>query len=549
MNKMNVTHRISGGFALLIVLSAALGLFAYTRLADLQQVSASVTQEALPTIVQLAEARSLMKENLINSYKHAMTDTADTARFEKIEATMKKVSEDTAECYKALEKLAITDEDRRQLATIAEARAEYSKERAAILAKSRELAPAEMDLLFQERLMPLYSKYIAALDAMVASSVADGQQASRNTDTAVTTGKLVMLIGLAASVSLGAIVAYTLIRGITQVLRTVSNQLSDSSAQVAAASGQVSSASQTLAEGASEQAASLEETSASLEEISSMTKRNAESARQANGLANQTRTAAETGATDVTSMNEAMTAIKTSSDNIAKIIKTIDEIAFQTNILALNAAVEAARAGEAGAGFAVVAEEVRALAQRSAQAAKETAEKIEDAIQKSQHGVEISGKVATSLQEIVAKARQVDSLVAEISQASQEQSQGIGQVLTAVTQMDKVTQSNAAMAEESASASEELTSQAKSLDDSLAELQLLIGGRPAGPAAAQPAVITKPVVPLKSARATVKPIASVKVSQVPAPKAPRAAAKPAAPAAAAPAAVGAKSDDLDKFFQ
>ena len=555
MNKMNVTHRIIGGFALLLVLSAALGIFAYTRLAGLQRVSATVTQHGLPSIVALSQARALVKENLINTYKHAMTDTADLARFERIEAAMKKVSEETAECYKQLEQLSKTAGDVKELENIAAARAAYSDARREILARSRELSPAEMDALLEGRLMPLYQKYIGVLDAMSASNVADGQQAARDTDSAVATGKLVMLAGVAASVALGAIVAFVLIRGITRVLRTVSNQLSDSSAQVAAASGQVSSASQTLAEGASEQAASLEETSASLEEISSMTKRNAESARQANGLANQTRTAAETGATDVTAMNEAMTAIKVSSDNIAKIIKTIDEIAFQTNILALNAAVEAARAGEAGAGFAVVAEEVRALAQRSAQAARETAEKIEDAIQKSQHGVEISGKVATSLQEIVAKARQVDSLVAEISQASQEQSQGIGQVLGAVTQMDKVTQSNAAMAEESASASEELTSQARSLDDSVAELQQLIGGRPAGPAAGQPVAPAKPAAPVKAPKVAgrpapaAKPIASVKVTHAPAPKAPRTAAKPAAPAPAIPAPVAAKGDDLDKFFQ
>jgi len=175
-------------------------------------------------------------------------------------------------------------------------------------------------------------------------------------------------------------------------------------------------------------------------------------------------------------MNSAMDAIKTSSGNIAKIIKTIDEIAFQTNILALNAAVEAARAGEAGAGFAVVAEEVRALAQRSATAAKETADKIEDAINKSEHGAAISTKVAGSLNEIVDKARKVDGLVAEIAQASQEQSQGISQVLTAVGQMDKVTQGNAASAEEGAAAAEELSAQARMMDESVRELKDLIGG-------------------------------------------------------------------------
>jgi methyl-accepting chemotaxis protein len=252
--------------------------------------------------------------------------------------------------------------------------------------------------------------------------------------------------------------------------------MSAASEQTAASASQISASSQTLAEGASEQAASLEETSASLEEMASMTRRNAENAQSAKDLAAQARAAADAGAADMREMNEAIGGIKSSSDNIAKIIKTIDEIAFQTNILALNAAVEAARAGEAGMGFAVVAEEVRNLAQRSAEAARETTAKIEDSIARSEAGVEISAKVAARLAEIVAKARQVDELVAEIATASREQSQGIEQVNTAVTQMDKVTQGNAAAAEESASASEELNAQAQTLKDAVSDLLALVGG-------------------------------------------------------------------------
>ncbi len=265
-------------------------------------------------------------------------------------------------------------------------------------------------------------------------------------------------------------------RGIAHGLNEIVSHLSTVSEMLASNSAQITGAAQSLAEGASEQAASLEETSASLEEMSSMTRRNADNAQSAKTLAAQTRAAAETGAGDMTAMSGAMDAIKVSSGEVAKIIKTIDEIAFQTNILALNAAVEAARAGEAGMGFAVVADEVRNLAQRSAQAAKETAAKIEDAILKSDRGVEISGKVGASLQEIVAKARQVDQLVAEIATASSEQSQGISQVNTAVTQMDKVTQSNAASAEESAAAAEELNTQAALQKSAVNQLLALVGG-------------------------------------------------------------------------
>ena len=207
-------------------------------------------------------------------------------------------------------------------------------------------------------------------------------------------------------------------------------------------------------------------------------------------------------------MNEAMDAIRQSSDNIAKILKTIDEIAFQTNILALNAAVEAARAGEAGLGFAVVAEEVRALAQRSAVAARETAERIQDSIEKSSNGVELTRKVTASLDEIVAGIRQVDTIVGEIAVASREQDTGLTQTLTAVTQMDQLTQTMAANSEESASASEELNAQAHSVDAIVRQLRRLVSGTEAVAQSALQAT-TQTVVASPAPRrtlATVKPV-------------------------------------------
>jgi methyl-accepting chemotaxis protein len=286
-----------------------------------------------------------------------------------------------------------------------------------------------------------------------------------------------MIVGLSFAAIIGAVLAIFITRSITKPIKAIAEALSAGAEQTAAAAGQVSSASQSLAEGASEQAASLEETGASLEEMSSMTKRNAENATKVKDLGSQARNAGDTGVRDMGDMTTAMQAIKSSSDDIAKIIKTIDEIAFQTNILALNAAVEAARAGEAGMGFAVVADEVRSLAQRAAQSAKETAGKIEDAVEKTTRGAQICTKVATSLEEIVVKARQVDELAADVAVASQEQSQGIQQLNIAVTQMDKVTQGNAANAEESASAAEELNAQAEGLRDAVLGLLRLVDGQ------------------------------------------------------------------------
>ena len=290
------------------------------------------------------------------------------------------------------------------------------------------------------------------------------------------------ILAIVASIALGSIIAVSVLfaRSITKPISRVITDLTEGSEQVASASGQVSSASQSLAEGATEQAAGLEETSSSLEEMSSMTKQNADNAQQANTLASEARQAANGGAEAMGRMSGAIADIQKSSDETAKIIKVIDEIAFQTNLLALNAAVEAARAGEAGKGFAVVAEEVRNLAMRSAEAAKNTSSLIEESVKNSNNGVDIAGEVGKVLGEIVSGIGKTSDLVGEIAAASQEQAQGIDQVNTAVSQMDKVTQQNAANAEESASASEELSAQAESMNQAVQDLVGLVGGSNTG---------------------------------------------------------------------
>ena len=286
---------------------------------------------------------------------------------------------------------------------------------------------------------------------------------------------IVLTCTIAAGV-LGLLVAWWIIRGITGPILKIAKQLATEAGQTHTAAVQVSSASQSMADGASRQAAALEESHASLHEMASMTARNSESAQSAKGLAAEARSVADAGTRDMTAMREAMTAIKSSSSEISKIIKTIDEIAFQTNILALNAAVEAARAGEAGAGFAVVAEEVRNLAQRSAQAAKETAAKIEDASAKSEQGASISGQVAGSLDKIVERIRQLDEMVGGIATASAEQSEGINQLNQAVAGMDKITQSNAALAQQSASSAEDMKSQSGQVKLAVNEILRMVQG-------------------------------------------------------------------------
>jgi methyl-accepting chemotaxis protein len=246
--------------------------------------------------------------------------------------------------------------------------------------------------------------------------------------------------------------------------------------QVASASVQVSTGGQSLSQGASEQASSLEEISSSLQEMSSMTKQNVLNARDAKGVADQARSSADKGVESMSRMSSAINQIKSSSDSTAKIVKTIDEIAFQTNLLALNAAVEAARAGDAGKGFAVVAEEVRNLAMRSAEAAKNTANLIEEAVKNSENGVNINAEVLKSFQEIAEKSNKVSQVVAEIAAASEQQDQGISQVTKAVEQLNQVTQQNAANAEESASAAEEMSSQSEEMRSMVAGFKLTGSG-------------------------------------------------------------------------
>jgi methyl-accepting chemotaxis protein len=483
MKNWTIGKRIVFGFATLLVISAALGLFGYLRLTRIRTLSDRITGDCLPGVYCIGQIDAINQANYTLTHRWLLLTTA--AERQAIDAEMKANSAKLTKLYQDYEATITRPADRKLFDAVLVARGPYTDTRKVMLASAQAMEPAQLAIELTRKLDPLFRAYRVAIMALVDYNKAEGDAAGTAIVAQVASAEDGIAVGLVLAIAVGLTVGGLIVTRTNRTLRAVAHVLDAGSSEVAAASTQVSNASQSLAQGANEQAASLQETSASLEEITSMTKRNAGHADAAKELANQTRRAADTGAADMTAMASAMDAIKASSDSIAKIIKTIDEIAFQTNILALNAAVEAARAGEAGMGFAVVAEEVRALAQRSAAAARETAEKIEDSIAKSQQGVTISTKVATSLQEILQKARSLDDLVAEIAGSSKEQNQGIGQINTALTQMDRVTQGSAATAEESASAAEELSGQAFTLKDAVTQLLALVGGRAdAAPAAA-----------------------------------------------------------------
>ncbi len=266
------------------------------------------------------------------------------------------------------------------------------------------------------------------------------------------------------------------LNGALDNLQAAMSEVEAATDQVARAAEQVNEGSQKLAEGASQQASSLEEVSSSLQELSSMASQNAGNSQEAKGLAEATAQSAEQGSAAMARLTDAIGRTKASSDATARIVKTIDEIAFQTNLLALNAAVEAARAGEAGKGFAVVAEEVRALAIRSADAAKETAELIEQSVASSQESVGVQGEVSERLNEIIANAGRVREVMGEIAAASEQQTDGVAQISTTVEQINAVTQSTAAGAEESASAAEELTGQSERVRELVGRFRLEAAG-------------------------------------------------------------------------
>jgi len=463
------------GFAVPVVILVAIGAFAYFQSASVQEVARLTKEESA---VYAERARDMQLH--VVQVQQWLTDASLTGAAEGTEGY--KEAEAHAQAFhqnlQQFREMFQSENDSEGLAQVKSLEEKFAAyyDSGKSMAKTYAEQGREEGNKAMERFDTAAEALTAAVDPFVKSQADELNASMENVSARSGQLKAAVSVGAIAAVILSIFTAWGITRSVTKPINHVITSLTDGADQLNDAAGQVSSASQQLAEGASEQASSLEETSSALQEMAAMTRTNAENAKQADGLANQTRTAAEEGDHTTTRLGDAMTAINTASDKISKIIKVIEEIAFQTNLLALNAAVEAARAGEHGKGFAVVAEEVRNLAQRAAQAARETTSLIEDSVKRAREGNEVAGQVAKVLGVIVENVTKVTTLVNGIAQASQEQAQGVEQITTAVSQMDKVTQQNAAGAEESASAAEELAAQAQAVRGMVGDLVTLVHG-------------------------------------------------------------------------
>jgi methyl-accepting chemotaxis protein len=500
-SQITIGKKFSLTAGLLLVLMVALGTGALISINSLRQSLDTIMTDPLPGVYRISRVDSLIFQLRGDTWKHiAIADSNSQAA---IEANIRKTGETVEADLQDYEKTIVTEEDRALYARIEPLFQRYLQVlENEVLPLSRAGKSAEAEAKYMQAADPLHGELKPSVTALVNLNRRNGDSDSAEAEHVASTGRILIFVILLVALASGSALVFLIVRSVNGALRSAASSLAEGAEQVASAAGQVSSGSQSLAQGSSEQAASLEETSASATEINSMALSNAGKSRSAANLVGQSQLRFEETNTALSHMVTAMGEINTSSEKISKIIKVIDEIAFQTNILALNAAVEAARAGEAGMGFAVVADEVRNLAQRCAQAAKDTAVLIEESIGKSNEGKVKVDLVATGIRSITEQSAEVKSLIDEISLSSQEQAKGIEQVTKAVIQMEQVTQATAANAEESAAAAQELNAQSETLVAVVNDLKAIVNGnadttasgrRPAG--IAKKAQLKRPAAP------------------------------------------------------
>lgn len=465
-NKLSLRTKLGGSFLLLLTLTGIIAFIGWNGMRN------------MVSRIEKADDTTRMIENLLQARRH---EKNYILRGEKkyIDEVNKEISQLKKQAQETRDKFK-DPFDIQQMDLVLETTGQYEKAIAQLIALKTNPNQEESTKGLQE----IDKVLIQTGRAIEKECVLVRQNQKKKMGAQMDKAQTGLIGGALVAIVIGLGMAFLLARAVTKPIHRVAEGLIDGSHQVAAAAEQVAGASESLAEGASQQAAGLEETAASMEEIASMTEENALHANQANHIMNESSKVVQKAHQAMKELNLSFIAISSASEETAKIIKTIDEIAFQTNLLALNAAVEAARAGEAGAGFAVVADQVRNLALRAAGAAKNTAHLIEDTVNKVKKGSEIVTKANEAFEKVAVTSMKAGQLVEGIATASSQQSQGIDQVNKALNEMDRVVQQNAANAEESAASSEELNGQARELIQYVDDLMVLISGRVNGGGAA-----------------------------------------------------------------
>ncbi|MDD2903028.1 MAG: methyl-accepting chemotaxis protein [Syntrophales bacterium] len=482
--KLKLSTKLLGGFLIVAIITLGVGYLGWNGATQLTGHLNTLGKHSLPSVQNLLTIQKNI-ESVLTAQNALLNPSLNSGmrkqQFDRI-AQARDIYQKAWNAYDALPKYGesakLWDQTKRAVEVWREENNKFFT-----LAKSLDKVDSAKGDIFtamnkqlMEKCLPRQAEGSALMDKIVALSVEDAGQTLTQAEAGASRTKFLSGVGMVAGFGLAVLLGVFLSLSITRPINRIIAELNEGADQVSSASSQVSSASQILAQGNSEQAASLEETSSSLEEMASMTKQNAGHASEANALMQETGRVVQEADRYMQDLTSSMQEISQASSDTAKIIKTIDEIAFQTNLLALNAAVEAARAGEAGAGFAVVADEVRNLAMRAAEAAKNTAQLIEGTLDKVQGGTDLVGKTGEAFAQVTTSASKVKDLVAEIDATSREQSQGADQISKAVAEMDSVVQQNAANAEESASAAEELFAQAEQMKGVVGGLVSLVSG-------------------------------------------------------------------------
>jgi len=471
MKNLSISKRITILAAVLVGLSLLLGALAVWGVSRIRTRVNAITSEALPGLESMQNLQATSSQIRGDLLLHALDPSQQNA----MDKEIAELSQTFREGLASYEKNIHSDDERALFAKVGSEWDRFSQSADHLLAASRaHNAPEVLRVIVNEERPAMVGLRSALLDVKELNRRKSDAWSAEASQTASSSLSLMVLM-IALAVAGGAGISAFMVRGLNGALRRMTAELAEAAAQILAGSKQVASASQALAQGASEQAASVEETSASATEIASVTQKNTETTATMSGTMKEAGVNFGVLKNCADELVKSMEGIEGSSQKVTSVIKVIEELAFQTNILALNAAVEAARAGEAGMGFAVVAEEVRSLAQRSASAAKDTAALIEDSLARTDAGQQSVAKLTAALDVNYRQATRITSLTEEVASANAEQASGIEQIAKAIARVEQLAQNTAASAEESASASQQMTAQGGSLTAVVEQLEALVG--------------------------------------------------------------------------